>query len=272
MNRQQRLHNLLTHIVLAVGAIVMILPFVWMVSMSLKPASEVLSTNWIPHQLDLGNYIQAWNAAPFGIFYRNSLIVTTVSTAGSVLIAMLAGYAFSQVRFIGRDVTFYTVLSALMIPVQAIIIPLYLILVGLHWDNTLTGLIMAYLPSAFGAFLFKQFFDSVPQELAEAAVVDGAGRLRILFSILMPLAKPVIAALGVLTFLYVWNDFFFPLIVVSSTNVQTLPLGLTVFSTAHTTAYNLLMAATTITVLPVLVVFSLLQRQFIEGLARSGIK
>jgi multiple sugar transport system permease protein len=272
MTVQRRINHIITHVILICGSIIMVLPFVWMLLTSLKPDSELLLSSWIPHHFAWQNYIRAWTAAPFGTFYLNSIIVTVLATAGQILTSAMAGYAFSKIRFFGKNVVFFAILGALMIPLQSIIIPLYLILVGFHWTNTLTGLIVPMIPSAFGVFLFKQFFDDIPSDLEEAAFLDGAGRYRILFQIFIPLSKPVISAFGILSFLFNWNNFFYPLIVVSSTKVQTLPLGLSVFSTGNVTNYNLLMSATTLTVIPVLVVFIFVQKYFVQGIYMSGIK
>ena len=255
-----------------IGSIFMILPFVWMLLTALRPSSELYSGSWLPQHLAWGNFIAAWTAAPFGTFYLNSAIVTVLVTLGQILTSAMAGYAFSRVRFFGRQVLFFAILGALMIPLQSIIIPLYLILVKLQWTNSLTGLIVPMIPSAFGTFLFKQSFDEIPIELEEAAFIDGAGRYRVLFQIFLPLSKPVISAFGILSFLFSWNNFFYPLIVVTNTNVQTLPLGLSVFSTGYTTEYNLLMAAATLTILPVLAVFLFGQRYFIRSVSSTGIK
>lgn len=272
MTRRRMYAHMLTHILLLLGAIVMVLPFVWMVLTSLKPDSELLSSYWIPHHFAWGNYWRAWTAAPFNVYYRNSIIVTVCATTGQVLTSAMAGYAFSKVKFIGRQFIFFSILGALMIPLQAVIIPVYLILVGFHMTNTLVGLIVPMIPSAFGVFLFKQFFDDIPGELEEAAFLDGAGRYRILFQIFIPLSKPVISAFGILSFLFNWNNFFYPLIVVTNTQEQTLPLGLSVFSTGYTTDYNLLMAAATLTIIPVLILFLFVQKYFIQGVSMSGIK
>ena len=269
---KRRIRQAITHIILIVGSVFMILPFVWMVLTALRPSSELMGGSWIPQSLDWSNFITAFTAAPFGTFYLNSTIVTIVATFGQLLTSAMAGYAFSRIRFLGKKVLFFAILGALMIPLQSIIIPLYLILVNLHWTNTLTGLIVPMIPSAFGVFLFKQFFDEIPLELEEAAFIDGAGRYRILFGIFIPLSKPVLSAFGILSFLFNWNNFFYPLIVVNNTNVQTLPLGLSVFSTGYTTEYNLLMAAATLTMVPVLVIFLFAQRYFIQGVSMSGIK
>lgn len=272
MIRQRKTVHALVHVILIAGSIIMILPFIWMILMSLKPANELLSSNWIPHHFEWSNYLTAWTSAPFGRFYMNSIIVTVIATLGQLVTSAMAGYAFAKLRFFGKPIIFFMILSAMMVPLQSIIIPLYLILVGLHWTNTLAGLIVPMIPSAFGVFLFKQFFEGIPDELQEAAFIDGAGRYRILFKIFIPLSKPVIASFGILSFLFNWNNFFYPLIVVSNTNVQTLPLGLSVFSTAHATDYNLLMAATTLTIIPVLILFLFAQKQYVQSVTMSGIK
>jgi multiple sugar transport system permease protein len=192
--------------------------------------------------------------------------------AGNLLLCSLAGYAFARIKFFGRDVVFILVLATLMIPFQVIMIPTFLIVRKLGLIDTLGGLIVPNLAGAFGIFLLRQFFRSLPIELEEAARIDGASRLGVLFKIVLPLSGPVLATVAVITFLWTWNDFLWPLITIYNPDNMTLQLGLTTFQGAHQTNTNLLMAANVMSVVPVLLLFFVAQRFFIRGIATSGLK
>ncbi|MFB5192400.1 carbohydrate ABC transporter permease [Alicyclobacillus fastidiosus] len=264
--------HLVAHIILIIGSVIMVIPFIWMILAALKPNSEMASPNWIPHDFDWGNFATVWHTTAIAIWFRNSIIVTLCAVAGQIITSALAGYAFSKMKFHGKNFIFFAILGAMMIPIQAIIVPLYMELAGLHWTNSLIGLIVPMIPSAFGTFLFKQFFDDIPRELEEAAFMDGAKRLKILTKIFIPLSKPVISAFGILSFLFNWNNFFYALIVVTSTKVQTIPVGLSSFQSGNVSYVNLEMAASTMAIVPVLIVFILLQRYFVQSQMMSGIK
>lgn len=250
-------------------------PFLWMLLTAVKSVAEASAfppTLW-PRVWEWGNFVRVFEVVPFGTFYWNSTISTLLATAGQIGTSALAGYAFARLRFWGRDTLFFILLTALLIPFQVIMAPLVGVLSTLHWLNTYTGLIVPNVPSIFGTFLFRQFFMGIPIELEEAARMDGAGRLRILYSVVMPLSLPVVAAFGILSFLYNWNNLFYQLLVVSRTHMMTLPLGLTEFNNQYAeSSFNLLMAASTLAVAPILVVYFWLQRYFIEGIALSGVK
>jgi multiple sugar transport system permease protein len=262
------------HLVLLPIALVMVVPLLWMVVTSLQTLDE---TRHYPPQLyptsfEAGNYTQVLQQAPFGRWFLNTLIVTVVCVIGNLLFCSLAGYAFARIRFVGREVAFILILATLMIPFQVTIIPTFLIVRKLGLIDTLGALIVPNLAGAFGIFMLRQFFRTIPIELEEAARIDGASRLGILFKIVLPLSGPALATLAVITFMWTWNDFFWPLITIFSEEHMTLQLGLATFQGAHQTNTNLLMAANVMSLIPVLVLFFVAQRYFIRGIATTGLK
>ena len=262
------------HLVLFPLAIVMLIPMIWMIITSFETLSETrhFPPILIPSSLQWQNYTAVLQQAPFARWFMNTLIVTVVVVAGNLLFCSLAGYAFARIKFFGRDVVFILVLATLMIPFQVIIIPTFIIVRKLGLIDTLGALIVPNLAGAFGIFLLRQFFRSLPIELEEAARIDGASRLGVLFKIVLPLSGPVLATVAVITFLWTWNDFLGPLVTLYSPNNMTLQLGLTTFQGAHSTNTHLLMAANVMSVLPVLFLFVFAQRFFIRGIATSGLK
>jgi multiple sugar transport system permease protein len=262
------------HLVLIPLAVVMLVPMVWMLVTSLETLDQTrhFPPVMLPHTLHPGNYGQVLRQAPFARWFVNTLIVTVVTVAGNLLLCAMAGYAFARIKFFGREVVFILVLATLMIPFQVVMIPTFIIVKHLGLINTLGGLIVPNLAQAFGIFLFRQFFRTLPVELEEAARIDGASRLGVLFKIVLPLSGPALATVAVITFLYTWNDFLWPLITIYSPNNMTLQLGLTTFQGTHQTATNLLMAANVMSMLPVLLLFFLAQRYFVRGIASTGLK
>ena len=262
------------HLVLIPLAIVMLIPMIWMIITSFETLSETrhFPPILIPSSLQWQNYTAVLQQAPFARWFMNTLIVTVVVVAGNLLFCSLAGYAFARIKFFGRDVVFILVLATLMIPFQVIIIPTFIIVRKLGLIDTLGALIVPNLAGAFGIFLLRQFFKSLPIELEEAARIDGASRLGVLFKIVLPLSGPVLATVAVVTFLWTWNDFLWPLVTLYSPNNMTLQLGLTTFQGAHSTNTHLLMAANVMSILPVLALFVFAQRFFIRGIATSGLK
>jgi multiple sugar transport system permease protein len=262
------------HLVLFPLAIVMIVPMIWMVITSVETLNETrhFPPIVVPSGIRWQNYTAVLQQAPFTRWFLNTLIVTVVVVAGNLLFCSLAGYAFARIKFFGRDVAFILVLATLMIPFQVIMIPTFLIVRKLGLIDTLGALIVPNLAGAFGIFLLRQFFRSLPVELEEAARIDGASRLGVLFKIVLPLSGPVLATVAVVTFLWTWNDFLWPLVTIYSPNNMTLQLGLTTFQGAHQTNTHLLMAANVMSVLPVLLLFFVAQRFFIRGIATSGLK
>lgn len=261
------------HLVLIPLALVMATPLLWMILTSLSTEAETRRfPPGLPSGLHFENFSQAWSQEPFGHWLLNSALVSIVCVVSNLLFCSLAGYAFARIRFVGRGVLFVLLLATLMVPFQVVMIPTLLIVKHLGLVDTLPGLIVPNLATAFGIYLLRQFFLSLPLELEEAAVIDGAGRLRILFSILLPLMGPPLATLGVLTFLWSWNDFLWPLVVTSSPEVMTVQLGLASFQGGHFTNWPVLMAGTLISQLPLFVLFLLGQRYFVSSIATTGIK
>ena len=262
------------HLVLIPIAVVMLIPMVWMLVTSLETLNETrhFPPVLLPHALVPGNYTQVLQQAPFARWFVNTMIVTVATVAGNLLFCSLAGYAFARIKFFGREVVFVLLLATLMIPFQVVMIPTFIIVKDLGLINTLNALIVPNLANAFGVFLLRQFFRTLPVELEEAARIDGASRLSVLFKIVLPLSGPVLATLAVITFLWTWNDFLWPLITIYTPNNMTLQLGLTTFEGTHQTSTNLLMAANVMSMLPVLLLFFLAQKYFIRGIATSGLK
>jgi multiple sugar transport system permease protein len=262
------------HLVLFPLAILMIVPMLWMVVTSVETLNETrhFPPIIVPSGVQWRNYADVLQVAPFARWFLNTLVVTAVVVAGNLLFCSLAGYAFARIKFFGREVAFVLVLATLMIPFQVIMIPTFIIVRKLGLIDTLGALIVPNLAGAFGIFLLRQFFRSLPIELEEAARIDGASRLGVLFKIVLPLSGPVLATVAVITFLWTWNDFLWPLVTIYSPNNMTLQLGLTTFTGTHQSNTHLLMAANVMSVLPVLLLFFVAQRFFIRGIATSGLK
>lgn len=263
----------LTHVLLLVGAFVSAMPFLWMITTSLKPESALYQAPLlIPTHFHWENYLKAWNAAPFPRFFLNSLIMTAGIVLCQTLFSAMAGYAFARLRFPGRDLLLLLVLGTMMIPFPVTLIPSFLVVNSLGWIDTYNALIIPRAVSAFAIFLFRQFFLSLPKELEEAALIDGAGRLGIFFRIVLPLSTPALAASAIFSFLFAWNDFLWPLLVTNSTNMRTVQLGLAVFQGQYGVFWTLLTAAATIITLPALLAFLAAQKQFIAGITTTGLK
>jgi len=256
------------------GCAIMLLPFFWMVTTSFKEESEVLRMppQWLPKDWLWRNYIKAWNVAPFGRYFFNSFFMSITTTIGEVITTILAAYAFAKMRFFGKNVLFAILLATLMIPGQMLLIPNYVTITRLGWFNRYEALIIPWLASVFGIFLLRQFFRSIPDELQDAARIDGCSRLRFLWQIVVPLSKPAIMTVALLKFIGSWNAFLWVLIMTNSDKMRTVPVGLTLFSSEVGTAYEQLMAASVLAIIPVLILFFFTQKQFIQGVARTGIK
>lgn len=263
-------------ILIVLGAFVMLVPFVWMLSTSFKPSSAVLALppQLIPNEPTLDAYTKVVRSFPILRVFLNSFLVALVTTLGQLLICSMSGYAFARFDFKGRDLLFTLYLATLMVPFAVTITPLFIIVKTLGWTNSYAGLIIPMMFSAFGTFLMRQFFLSAPRELEEAATIDGASTVTTFFRIMLPLAGPAFSTLGVLSFMASWNSFLWPLLIVSDRKMMTLPLALSTLQGLYPgqTEWNLIMAGTVITVLPMFIVFLLAQRWVIEGVASSGLK
>jgi ABC-type sugar transport system, permease component len=268
---------LLHYLILAIVSVVMILPFVWMLSTSLKEPSDifVFPPRWIPSPIRWENYSEVLQAIPFGRFYFNSVYIAALVTIGTVLFASLSGYAFGRIPFVGRNLVFLILLSTMMIPHEATSIPMFLFMRDLGFINTHFPLIVVPIFGAggvFGVFVMRQFFLTLPKELEEAAMIDGCSRFGIYWRIMLPLAGPAISTLTIFTFLTCWNEFYDPLIFVNSRELMTIPLGLSLFTDEAGTAWHLLMSASVMATLPLLIIFFFAQKQFMEGVAMTGLK
>ena len=280
MNRSLAAPNLvpalLKYGILALGAVVMVLPFVWMILSSLMSAREVMARpiTWFPSALRFGNYSALADAIPLGRMYLNSTVVTVAATLGILLTSSLAGYGFAKFRFPGRDLLFVLVLATLMIPFFVVLIPVFYIVSKLGWVDTYPGLIVPNLVTAFGIFLMRQYMLSLPDELLDAARVDGESEFGIYWRHVLPLSTPALGALGILAFVFHWNNFLWPLVVARSEEMWTIPVGLNslrVYASSPE-VINLQMAGAALAILPVVLVFLLLQRYFIQGIALTGMK
>lgn len=262
------------HLLLMPIAAVMLVPLLWMVIVSLetRPQAQRYPPLLLPHSLHVQSYVDAWNAAPFAHFFLNSAIYSLATVAGQLLFCSLAAYAFARIRFFGREVLFVVFLATLMVPFQVLLIPTFLIVKKLGMIDSVGGLIVPNLCSAFGIFLLRQFFRTLPIELEEAARIDGASRLGILFKIVLPLSLPALATLGIIQFLWSWNDFLWPLIIINTESHAPIQLGLSTLQGSHGTAWNVVMAGTVMSQIPLLLAFLFAQRWFIQSLAYTGIK
>jgi len=261
------------HLVLIPTALLMAAPLLWMLVTSLSSLAETRRfPPGLPSRLRWHNFVQAWTDSPFGHWLVKSTIVSVTCVIRNVALCSLAGYAFARLRFPGRSIAFLAILATLMVPFQVLMIPTLLIVKHLGLVDTLPALMLPNLVTPFGIYLLRQFFLTLPVELEEAAIIDGAGRLRILFNVLLPLMGPPLSTVAVLTFLSVWNDFLWPLVVTSSPETMTVQLGLATFQSAHFTNWPVLMAGTLISQLPVLLLFVAGQRFFVSSIANTGIK
>jgi multiple sugar transport system permease protein len=262
----------LAYLALIIGSVVMILPFLWMVSTSVKTIPEVFAYPivWIPEEIRWENYPNVLELIPFARFLFNTAFVTTCVTILEVVTASLAAYAFARLRFPGREQLFLLYIATLMIPNQVTLIPNFLLMRWFGWIDTYMGLILPTAFTAFGTFLLRQFFLSIPRELEEAARVDGASYFRVYWQIILPLSGPALATLAVFSFMTQWNSFIWPLIVAQSEDMRTLTVGLRYFQDQLATDYHYLMAGTVMSIIPVLVLFLALQRYFVRGIALTG--
>jgi multiple sugar transport system permease protein len=261
-----------------VGGLLMLIPFYLMVVLSLKTDAEVVQSPWaLPHIPQWINYVHTWTIegtdVTFADFFRNTLTIATLSTIGTVLSSSLVAFGFARLRFPGRDRLFILLLATMMLPSIVTLIPSYIGFSKLHWIDTLYPLIVpAFFGGAFNVFLLRQFFMTLPRELDEAARLDGASYFQIYWSVLMPLCRPALITVGLFAFIYSWKDLMGPLIYLDSTQNQTLELGLRTFQTIRGTEWNLLMAGSVMVLIPLLVMFFLGQRYFIQGIVMSGMK
>ena len=271
---RQRMYRGFLYVLMFVSCAIMLVPFIWMLTTAFKTEAETLVNppQWIPSSLQWQNFTKAWNAAPFGRYFFNSFFMAITTTLGEVFTTILAAYAFAKMNFFGKNIVFGIMLGTLMIPGQMLLLPNYVTIARLGWLDTYNALIIPWLVSVFGIFLLRQFFRGIPDELRDSARIDGCGRFRFLFTIVVPLSKPAIFTVALLKFLGSWNSFQWVLIMTTSPEMRTVPVGLQVFSSEIGTAYEQLMAASVLAIIPILILFFFTQKQFIQGIARTGIK
>jgi multiple sugar transport system permease protein len=264
----------LAYLAVLVGALFVVMPMYWMVSSSVKATPEILAVpiQWVPRAWHFNNYLDAWNSAPFGHYFFNSILVAGLVTLSTLFFSALAGYGLAKFDFPGRDVCFTFILSTMMIPFTVIIIPLFVLVRDFGWMNSYQALIIPAGVSAFGIFLMRQFILTLPDELLDAARIDGASEPAIFRIIVLPLIRPALATLALLTFMGNWDSFLWPLVVTSCDTYRTLPVGLASFQTMYVTHYEWIMAIATLVSLPVFAAFLSLQRYFVQGFVMSGLK
>lgn len=264
----------ISYIFLGAGAVLMLVPFIWMVSTSLKMPHEVFSwpPQWIPNGLHWENYLQVISRIKFPTYAFNTFKIASIVTIGQLVTCSLAGYAFARLRFPGRNVLFLAYLATMMIPGHVVMIPNFIIMRKLGWVDSHLSLTIPFLTSAFGTFMMRQFFLTFPSELEDAAKLDGCTPFSFYWRILLPLSKPILATLGVMTFQWVWNDFQWPLIMISSESKRTLQVGLSYLSSQYYTDWTILMASSVLSLLPIIILFFLAQNYFVQSIKLTGLK
>ncbi|MBC1271283.1 carbohydrate ABC transporter permease [Listeria booriae] len=263
-----------TYTIIVLGGAIMVLPFIWMVSTAFKSgaANMVLPPQFIPDEPTWNNFERVFEMFPMLQFLVNSIVVAIVTTVGQMLFCSMAAYAFARIEFWGRDKLFLLYLATMMVPAQVTMIPQFILMKQLGWLDSYTGLIVPGLFGVFGTFLLRQAFMGIPKELDEAVFMDGGNHFTVFRKVILPLAKPTFATLGILTFMQSWNSYLWPLIVTSSQEMATLPLGLSLLQGRYGTDFGLMMAGVLISVIPILAVYLFAQKYFIQGMTMSGMK
>ena len=272
--RQVQLRWLIA-LAVACGAIVVFFPFFWMAVTSLKTAPEIQR---VPLQitpdswLNFGNYVEVFRREPFWRYLLNSAIVAAISAVSSVVVSSLAGFGFAKYRFPGRDFFFLAIVGILMVPFQSVVVPLYVWMNDLGLLDTYMGIVAPDLVSVFGVFLMRQAIETIPNDYIDAARIDGCSELRIFFLVILPSVKPAIATLAIIKFMWSWNEFFWPMVVISSAQMKVVTMGLMSFTNMYFIEYNLLTAAAVVSILPILLIFVTLQRWVVQAVVMSGLK
>jgi ABC-type glycerol-3-phosphate transport system permease component len=268
----------LTYIILLIGAAIAIVPFLWMISTSFMSLGEAQGLTLIPSEIRVENFAVAWQRGNFSEYFVNSILITTITLVGEMTFSILAAYAFARIRFPGRDVLFGLLLATIMIPAMVLIIPNFLTVTWLGrigpiaWLNNWPSLTIPFMGSVFSIFLLRQFFIQIPDELYDAARIDGAGHLRFLLRVVIPLSRAPIMVIVVLSFVGTWNSLAWPLLVTSAPEWRPISVGLLTFVEEAGQELHLMMAGAVITIIPILILYFFTQRQFTESIARSGLK
>ncbi len=270
----QAMSRTVIHLILLGGATTMVVPFVWMLSSSLKTNLEVfhIPPTLIPTVPQWHNYVEIFKVVPYGRWFLNSAFIAIVQTVLYLFVASLAGFTFARMRFPGRELIFTLYLATLMVPGEVTLIPKFILMKELHLIDTFAAVILPGVFNAYGVFLLRQFFMTLPESLEESAILDGASYFRIYWNIILPLAGPGLATLSLFSFMGAWNDFLWPLIVINSENMKPLSVGLASFHGLYETNWPYLMAASTVALIPIIVVFATAQKYFVRGIALTGLK
>lgn len=272
--RKRRIANGTAFVVLIVMALIWLIPILWALDTALKPEGETtaIPVSWFASHFTLQAFATTLATTNLPTWYFNSILTSAIISVVTVLLASTAAFAFSRVPFSGRNILFWVILAGIMVPGQILIVPLFTMMQSLNMVDTYWGIILPQLASPIAVFIFKQFFDGIPHELEEAAVMDGASRWRVYWQIWMPLARPAIAAVAIFAFVFSWNNFLWPFIIISSNNLMTLPVGLATVQTSFGIRYAQIMATALLGGVPVLIVFLFFQRQIVQGVAGTGLK
>jgi len=272
------IRNIMTYLMLSIGVVIAVFPFYWMISTSLMSLGEAQGTRLIPSAIHLENYVNAWREAKFSLYMWNSVRITGITLAGELVVSILAAYAFARIKFPGRDLIFGVLLSTIMIPIMVLIIPNFLTVTWLgrigplKWINNWPALTIPFMGNIISIFLLRQFFIQIPDELFDSAQIDGAGHLRFLWNVVLPLSKAPLMVVIILSFIYTWNALAWPLLVTNSPDWRPVSVGLYSFIDEAGQMLNLMMAGAFIVIIPVLVLYFFTQKQFTESISRSGLK
>jgi multiple sugar transport system permease protein len=271
---RERLGQALVHLILVLAGLVFVVPFVWMFLSSFKPALEIIRIppTFIPEKFTLDNYRTILHRLQFWRYFMNSIVVSIAITAVAMVTSGLAGFVFSKFDFPGRNFLFYFCLAGLMIPFAVVVLPMYLFVAKVGLQNKYLGLIIPFCISPFGIFMVRQFMEGIPMEMIEAARIDGASNLWIFFKVMFPLSTASIGGVGVFTFLWTWNQLWWPFIVISKKNMWTLPLAIAALTFQHAKRYDMIVTGSSLAVLPVMIVFALAQRKLVRGVTLTGMK
>lgn len=272
IRRRLTTNVVLLAVLLPVAAAILI-PYLWMITTSLKPRGLIGEPPYLyPTHFEFVNYLKAWSAAPFARYYLNTIVVAVAVVASRIVIASMAAYVFAFLKFKGRDALFLLFLATMMIPFQAIVIPLYLIIRDLHWFNTFQALIVPRMIDAFSIFLLRQAFIAIPREYLDAAKIDGCSHWDALWRVVVPLARPTVLTMSIFTLLFVWNDFLWPFLAANDEDMRMIQAGLQAFSGRYLVEWTYMMAGTVTATIPPILLFLIAQKQFVSGLSRGGLK
>ena len=273
-NKMKSFNTVIIHVFLTAGCFLTLLPIFWMITGGFKTRAEIVKIPMVifPEKLSFNNFVEVFKHAPFGIYYLNSIIITVMSTISIIITSTAAGYSLSKFNFKGKNLIFLLFISSMMVPFHIRMIPLYNMTLDLNLMNKLWGVIYIALMDSFGVFLMRQFIMDIPNAYIESGRIEGAHEIKILTHIIIPMCKPALSALAILMFIWNWEWYLWPVIILTSSEKYTLPIGLATFSGRYLTQYNLQMAAATLVTLPVVILFLVFQRQFVEGVVFTGIK